>query len=664
MFAPRAAIAACLALVSLPAFAAPCPADKPVLFIVQDKSGSMNQVPDPACTTCPTKWASSKSAVGQLTQKFQGAFRFGVQLYPQASTTFNCTTGTTVMPVPSTGTQIDTAYANAVPGGGTPTAASLDAARSYLTSLNLTEPAYVLLITDGLPNCNLSLDASTCTATTPGCENNSCGLGSKDCLDDQQTIQAAAALKNAGFKVYVVGFGTQVTSGNNKTVLDQIAQAGGTVTSYSANNQAALDSALSQVGYNAATCCNDVCTQGAAVCTSTGEREVCQMDTALGCTNWVKETCPNRSSCQGGVCTPCSDQCTLGAMACQGASAQQCVTGPYGCTVWTEVDTCTFGEVCQSGACNTCQTCQAGATRCNGQNSETCVQDATTGCTSWTTTTCTQGSACSAGQCKVCNTTCTAGAQRCAGRTPESCVADAYGCTSWQPQAMCADFCSGGACGTCGTTCAIGDTRCNGSTVESCTTDPHGCNTWVPTQTCADGEYCTGQSCSACPTTCTPGARQCSGAGIQECQVAATGCTEWAAVQTCGVDEGCLDGVCVEACKNACADGERSCSAAGDPLFCKLAPSGCTVWVAESACALGQVCSAGTCQKACDPSDAFSCAPEEACEDQGGQMVCMPGHPQKVKPGCGCASTDAAGLALIALLAFAALPRRRAGTRA
>lgn len=647
------------------AFATPCPNDLPVLMIVQDKSGSMSAVPDStACPTCPTKWTSAKSAIATLTNNFQGAFRFGVEMYPGATSQFNCTTGSVTNAVPSTPAQIQTTYNASVPGGGTPTAVSLGAAKTYLQSLNLTTPAYVLLFTDGLPNCNLSLDPNTCTATTPGCANNACGLGAKDCLDDQGTVAAAQDLLAAGYKVYVVGFGTAATTGNNLTVLNSVAAAGGTGSAYSANDQAALDAALSAIGYNAATCCKDLCTQGTGMCDSNGNATSCVMDAQLGCTVWTTQACANRSYCDNGACVSCNDACIAGATQCVGNSAQECIVNAHGCTEWKQVDSCLFGEVCSQGQCQSCAACTEGATQCNGQNVDVCVQDLATGCTAWQTKPCTFGSACSgaASSCQVCNATCTAGAQRCSGKVPETCVADAFGCTSWQAGTECATFCSGGACGSCGTSCAIGDAQCNGSTVESCTTDDNGCSIWVPGQVCdvSAGEYCKGAGCKRCTSSCAPGALQCSATGIEECQVEATGCTAWKTLETCGVDEGCISGQCVEQCKNTCAPGGRKCSVSGEPLLCELGPAGCTVWVAEAPCGNAQVCAEGVCVTECGDSDAWACNEDEECRAIDGHNVCAPiGLPPKVKAGCTCAAVDPASILGIALLSLGALGLRR-----
>src|SRR4051812_16947315 len=108
----------CIVLLSAAAQAAPCQ-DLPILFIVQDKSGSMAGVPDPVYDpNAPSKWMSAKATVPPLTAQFSNRFRFGVMMFPDAATTFNCTTGTTRTAVPSTPSQVQYAYDNAAPGGG------------------------------------------------------------------------------------------------------------------------------------------------------------------------------------------------------------------------------------------------------------------------------------------------------------------------------------------------------------------------------------------------------------------------------------------------------------------------------------------------------------------------------------------------------------------
>lgn len=607
-----AAVVAAVCLSAVPASAERCPNDLPVLFVVQDKSGSMNQPPDPTNTpNAPTKWATARSVVPQLASQFANRFRFGVHMYPGQTSQFNCTVGSTLAPVPSTSAQLQTVYQNAVAGGGTPTAVSLDSTRAYLQSLGLTEPAHVLLITDGLPNCNLSLNASTCQATTPGCQNNSCGLGAKDCNDEVETRNAAARLLAAGYKVYVVGFGTSVTSGNDKSVLDRIAQAGGTGSAYTANDQAGLTAVLNQIGFNAATCCKDVCSAGASMCTADGKQQTCQLDAALGCTTWTTQSCPSRSACQGGSCVSCTDACTLSSARCVGNSTETCVVGPIGCNEWQPGQACASGFTCNNGNCGSCQPCAEGARRCNGAGTETCVADPSTGCTHWQTAACTNGTSCSNGSCQSCNSTCTAGVQRCNGKDIEVCEVDAQGCTSWTTSATCTNFCNNGRCGACSNPCTIGASRCNGGSTETCIANSDGCGEWSGSQSCGAGSACRDGACVACTPTCELGAKRCVGAGIEECSVN---------------------------------------------------ESGCTAWRTSGACANGSSCGGGECRKPCGEDEGAVCAADETCQQFEEGYFCVPekrlGDHTTVKGGCGC-SSGVDVLAVFGLLGLAAALRRR-----
>ena len=617
----RSLIAA-LTLVASTALAVPC-TELPVLFIVQDKSGSMNFAADgtTASSSNPSKWTIAKQVVPALANDFSNRFRFGAAMYPQTTTTFNCTTGTVVQPISTNSNNIGTAYNAAVPGGGTPTAASLNAVRTHLASQSLSTPAYVLLITDGLPNCNTTLDANSCTPTsTAACgtvppAQSSCGLGAKDCLDTQATVQAAQQLFAAGVKVFVVGFDSTLVAGNNKAVLDGIAAAGGTSSAYVASNQAQLQNVLNTIALNTATCCQDVCTNGAAQCTANGGRRTCQMDNAIGCTTWVTSQCQAGTTCNAGSCQGCSNACNAGALRCSGGNAEQCVANAQGCTSWQPAETCTYGELCQGGMCNSCQACSPGTSRCTANGVEQCELSILTGCTSWRASTCTAGSICQNGACTACNTTCTAGAKRCANKTVETCVANAQGCTSWQSGETCTDFCSGGACGTCGTNCTAGQTRCQGAGVETCITDSNACPAWGPAQQCAPNSFCANGSCQQCATTCVQGSRRCGANGAtEECRLEATGCTAWVPFGQCDLAGGerCEDGACIPPCPVVCEPGAAQCSG-GRPQLCQQGPSGCFVWRDSTACGSDQACVGGRCETYCGSDELEFCPNGTIC---------------------------------------------------
>jgi hypothetical protein len=130
---------------------------------------------------------------------------------------------------------------SAIPRGATPTAASLQAVAEKIAAMP--QPAYVLLATDGAPNCgsttcaadactyNIEKDqltfAGTCDSAFNCCDpaTTTRGLGWKACVDIDATKTAAATLAAAGSKVFVLGVpGTIEAYGN---ALDQIAAVGG-----------------------------------------------------------------------------------------------------------------------------------------------------------------------------------------------------------------------------------------------------------------------------------------------------------------------------------------------------------------------------------------------------------------------------------------------------
>jgi hypothetical protein len=606
-----------------------CPADLPVLLVVQDKSGTMAEVPDPACPSCPTKWQSAKDAMGRLSQKFANRFRFAVELFPHDSTTFNCTTGTTVTTFPASSSDITAAYSAVAPGGGTPTATSLDAASGYLKSLKLTEPAYVLLLTDGLPNCNLALDPATCAPSQPACGDvnghGSPNCGAKGCLDDQGANAAAGRVFGAGYKTYVLGFDASASANNNKAVLDGIASAGHTTAAYTASDTVSLDAALDAIAYNAATCCKDICTLGAAQCTADGKLSQCQVDDA-GCTNWITAACPTKGYCEAGACKTCQDQCTEGDKRCTSSDVEICQKGQGGCTAWVKSQTCGASQVCQAGSCQSCDKCVAGDHRCGATDGVDTCSLFESGCYDWSTSACKPGFVCSAGACQSCTTTCTKGEKRCQGKAAQECVADANGCTSWSAGTTCVDFCSGGVCGACGTSCVLNSAQCNGNSVEKCQADANGCTVWTSVGPCAANEFCGQGACQTCPTLCAASAKSCNGLGIEECQQQANGCDEWIATGSCKAGDTCQDGRCTTPCQDACTLGALSCDAQShEPMSCEKGIDGCAAWRPAALCGAKAMCLQGICRDRCTGGEIETCPDGYLCTGLPEGDFCLPG---------------------------------------
>jgi len=215
------------------------------MLLVIDKSGSMTDEPKGFATD---KWSAMKSALATALQKVETQINFGLVLYPynpiQAipeECLENCCAVSTeddavlvnVKPGTQGVPQINAALAQTEPGGGTPTAAALAAALDYFTNgagASLEGDNYVLLATDGGPNCNdeLTCGADTCTTNLddPTCIGNCCKDENSPnrCLDDANVTAELDALTAHGISTFVVGIpGTEAYA----AYLDQFARAGG-----------------------------------------------------------------------------------------------------------------------------------------------------------------------------------------------------------------------------------------------------------------------------------------------------------------------------------------------------------------------------------------------------------------------------------------------------
>ena len=212
-------------------------ADPPNLYFVLDRSGSMNT---------DDKWNSVVSALGQIVLKLGARAKVGVAVFPDPNATTDCAVGREVFP-PTRGDSVGGVYgvqslaligglANLGAAGGTPTAATLNALAPRIESL--AGKTYVILATDGGPNCNsnATCDASDCQLNIestggcqpagPNCCTNPPTVGdSDDCLDSQPTIDAVTAIAAANTPVFVVGIpGSEPYA----DLLDSLALAGDT----------------------------------------------------------------------------------------------------------------------------------------------------------------------------------------------------------------------------------------------------------------------------------------------------------------------------------------------------------------------------------------------------------------------------------------------------
>lgn len=247
---------------------------KPNIMLLVDNSGSMLLPTDPGhpqcgagCGTqtnpcsasCPTRVSELRAAMDSFLRNRGTVARFGLTVFPQVDTD-QCRAPVVVnesIPLATRNDEgTDQALINnalkvndtlraitATPIGGTPTGAAL-AFVGGQPSLNDRDDQrldLVLLLTDGLPNCNATHSANTCDCVASGCSQArldacACTLGACDlganrcnigCLDQDDTVTQVKALLQRDIQTVVVGFGADVNSGPGPAVLNAMANAGG-----------------------------------------------------------------------------------------------------------------------------------------------------------------------------------------------------------------------------------------------------------------------------------------------------------------------------------------------------------------------------------------------------------------------------------------------------
>ncbi|HCF61861.1 MAG TPA: hypothetical protein DFS52_28175 [Myxococcales bacterium] len=220
---------------------------RPYLMLVVDKSGSMNDSASAESTT--TKWDDLVAAFADPSSGFLTTSRdqlhFGLTLFPSSMA---CDPGRIVVPLSTyrhNADQVVSRLASTVPEGGTPTSLSLQVAATdpRLVDAEPEHPRFVMLLTDGLPNCNDS-NAGLCA----GCRSNTASCGSQSgcrpteppydlceprpfdgapCLDEENLVGAIEELRAKGIVTLVIGFGRATASGNASRVLNRAAVEGG-----------------------------------------------------------------------------------------------------------------------------------------------------------------------------------------------------------------------------------------------------------------------------------------------------------------------------------------------------------------------------------------------------------------------------------------------------
>jgi len=251
----------------------------PNLNFVIDHSASMG---DPLDGTTLSKYENARIALSRVLRAVGHRVNYGAAVFPGLSDVTGCEAGEQLVQVglgdpPSFAREgkngkklADLLERLQIAGvkGGTPVSATLVALQAEMSRLVGT--TYVVLVTDGAPNCNQEgqCDADACIPNIEGLANctalvNCCTPSPEDpkanlgCVDDQASVDAVLALAAAGISTYVVGMpGSEAYA----SVLDSMAVAGGTARAgalkyYAVSDTDALEAALRGIAASLAISC-------------------------------------------------------------------------------------------------------------------------------------------------------------------------------------------------------------------------------------------------------------------------------------------------------------------------------------------------------------------------------------------------------------------------
>lgn len=201
------------------------PAD---LLLVLDRSGSMRDKLGAAVTS---KWDDVTAALDEAIKETEANVSWGLKLFPTGAT--RCAVSATIElnPTIMNYTAVGAAIMASTPAGnGTPTRMAIQTATAELTKLASTNRKFLVVATDGQPNC---ADGR-----------------STDADDPTGPVMAVEAAAQAGIRTFVVGVATSGSTAD--TVLNAMAVAGGEARAgetkyYAVNSKAELVTALSTI---------------------------------------------------------------------------------------------------------------------------------------------------------------------------------------------------------------------------------------------------------------------------------------------------------------------------------------------------------------------------------------------------------------------------------
>jgi hypothetical protein len=195
----------------------------------------MDQMCGGGGAACVTKWSQVVPAINMVVGQTDTTIRWGLKFFANNG---GCTVnpGASVPIGPNNGAAIMAAFAMTNPGGSTPTRLAVQSGADYLMTVMDPNPKYMLLATDGEPNCIPGMKASN---------------------DDQAgAVAAVMAAAQAGIPTFVVGVGNVAPA---IATLNMLADAGGKPQAgathyYPVSSTADLVAVLGTIGNMIASC--------------------------------------------------------------------------------------------------------------------------------------------------------------------------------------------------------------------------------------------------------------------------------------------------------------------------------------------------------------------------------------------------------------------------
>jgi hypothetical protein len=198
------------------------------LMLVIDRSSSMAYNIDGTSLNPPRKWDDLNNALTATLPGIQSTVNIGAYAFPgrfQGTFDHPCRIDTTIdlFPGPDQAGDVLALFTNTDPYGNTPTNAAIQLVGDMLVPrISRTHTEVMVLATDGGPNCNGTLDPTTCSCVDPDLTT----CIADQCLDAVGTATTIASYAARGVPTYVIGLDS-ATQPDERMALSEMARAGG-----------------------------------------------------------------------------------------------------------------------------------------------------------------------------------------------------------------------------------------------------------------------------------------------------------------------------------------------------------------------------------------------------------------------------------------------------